>query len=171
MDIVEFLMKHRRWAKSCLRTNIAAPDQMAYRGKLKVVLMESEVVGQRDRLLKQAIQDIAPEWWDDETQITINRNVTCQKHRDGNNGHSYLLWLGDFTGGALLFEDGTRIEEKYKWHKFDGQNAHWNEPHEGTKYGIVLYKGSGKIKKTAVILNKRKEAAEKALNLNHTENI
>lgn len=170
MDIVEFLMAHRRWTNRCLRTNIAAPDQIQQAGKLKLALMQSEVVGKREHLLIEAIKAIAPEWWGDDTQITINKNIVCQKHRDGNNGHSYILWLGDFTGGALLFEDGTRIEEKYKWHKFDGQNAHWNEPFEGTKYSIVLYKRSGKTKKTAVIMSKRKQAAAEAIPiLNETD--
>ncbi len=86
-----------------------------------------------DRELIKAIEDIAPEWWGDDTRICINRNVQCERHKDGNKGHSYILWLGNFTGGALLFDDGTRIEEKYQWHKINGQIHHWNEPHENTK--------------------------------------
>ena len=60
----------------------------------------------------KSIEAIAPEWWGDETRICINRNVQCKRHKDGNKGHSYILWLGDLAGGALLFDDGTRIEEK-----------------------------------------------------------
>jgi hypothetical protein len=76
------------------------------------------------------------------------------RHTDGNKEHSYILWLGDFTGGALLFDDGTRLEEKYKWHKINGQVHHWNEPHEGTKYGIVLYRSRG-AKSKAELIHKR----------------
>jgi hypothetical protein len=68
-----------------------------------------------------------------------------------------VLFLGDFTGGALLFEDGTRLEEKYKWHKINGNIPHWNEPHEGTKYSIILYRSKPFVAKTHII-NKRIKA-------------
>ena len=67
------------------------------------------------------------------------------------------MWLGDFTGGALLFDDGTRIEEKYQWHKINGQIHHWNEPHEGNKYSIIIYKGNGQKKKTDLISKLKKQ--------------
>ena len=54
-----------------------------------------------------------------------------------------------------FFEDGTRIEEKYKWHQIEGRTYHWNEPHEGTKYAIILYKSSGTQSKSSHMLNKR----------------
>ena len=76
-------------------------------------------------------------------------------------GHSWILWLGDFQGGALVFEDGSRIEEKYKWHKIDGQIPHWNEPHEGTKYSIIVYKSQAAKNKSSNI-NKRYQKQEEA---------
>ena len=75
-----------------------------------------------------------------------------------------MLWLGDFSGGALLFEDGTRLDEKYKWHKIDGRIPHWNEPHEGTKYAIVLYKRAIKDTKQQKIAKCIKRKQEQALN-------
>ena len=59
--------------------------------------------------------------------------------------------MGDFTGGALCFDDGVRIEEQYKWHKFDGHVYHWNEPHEGEKFSIVLYRNGAKKTKVQQI--------------------
>ena len=58
---------------------------------------------------------------------------------DRNNiGAFYILFLGDFTGGALCFSDGRRIsEDRGVWHEFDGKIQHWNEPHEGTKYSML----------------------------------
>ena len=100
-----------------------------------------------DRDLVKAIEDISPEWWGEEARICINRNAQCKRHKDGNKGYSYMLWLGDFKGGALLFDDGARVDEKYIWHKINGQIHHWNEPHEGTKYSIIIYKGNGQKKK------------------------
>ena len=99
----------------------------------------------------------------DDTRICINRNVQCERHKDGNKGHSYILWLGDFTGGALLFDDGTRIEQKYQWHKINGQIHHWNEPHEGTKYSIIIYKGNGQKKKTDLINKLKKQTTDNTI--------
>ena len=146
MDRVEELLGKRRWNKHCLRANIAKEEDNIRYGKegiIKVAKVASNVLNHRAKEpeLYDAIQAIAPEWWDDETQITLNKDVTCQRHRDhANKEHSWILWLGDFTGGALLFDDGTRVEGKGVWHKINGHIHHWNEPHEGTKYGMVLYR-------------------------------
>ena len=157
MDTVETLLRTRKWYNRCLRSNIVTPEDVVVHKKTKLAFVESESPQRKrkiDRDLIQAIEDIAPEWWGEETKICINRNVQCHRHKDGNKGHSYILWLGDFTGGALLFDDGARIEEKYKWHKINGQIPHWNEPHEGTKYSIIIYMGNGRPKK-ATLINKR----------------
>ena len=145
MEIVEELMANRKWRNICLRENIVTPDKIQIWNKTKLALTESKAPAKsnrHDKELTKAIEAIAPEWWGEETRVCLNRNVQCEKHKDGNKGHSYVLWLGDFVGGALVFEDGQRLEEKYTWHKIDGQKYHWNEPHEGTKYSIILYKGA-----------------------------
>ena len=54
------------------------------------------------------------------------------------------------------------------WHKINGQIAHWNEPHEGTKYSIIVYQGESKSKKTDHI-NKAKRANNKKENEKETE--
>ncbi len=49
--------------------------------------------------------------------------------------------MEDYVGGALLFDDGTRLEEETrKWHKINGRIPHWNEPHTGNTYAVVLQK-------------------------------
>ena len=63
--------------------------------------------------------------------------------------------MGDFTGGALVFDDGTRIQEKYTWHHIDGRVYHWNKPHEGTKYSIRMCH-SNKKAKASIMLEKRR---------------
>ena len=135
-----FLLEHRRWEKVCLRANIATPEQIEVVKKTKRAHLDSNILRRDgvDTLIRKTLKEIAPEWSDD-TQIILNRNVTCRKHRDGNDGHSWILWLGDFDGGALVFETGERIAEKHKWHKIDGQVPHWNEPHTGNKYSVILY--------------------------------
>ena len=162
MDLVEQLMDTRRWEKRCLRYSIAKPEEVEWCKKTKVAHVESNVPrkgSRHDKALTAAIREIAPEWWDDSTRLCLNRNVQCQRHKDGNKEHSYILWLGDFTGGALVFDDGTRIEEKYKWHRIHGQTHHWNEPHESTKYSIIIYRGGDKRKRSE-LTNERKKRVE-----------
>jgi hypothetical protein len=44
-----------------------------------------------------------------------------KRHRDhGNKEHCWILSLGDFTGGALNFDDGTKVEGEREWHKING---------------------------------------------------
>ena len=74
-----------------------------------------------------------------------------------------FLWLGNFTGGALLFDDGARIEETYKWHKINGQIHHWNEPHEGSTSSIIIYKGNGQKKKTDLINKLKKQTTDNTI--------
>ena len=73
--------------------------------------------------------------------------------------------MGDYTsGGGLNFDDGMKIEGKRQWFKIDGQNHHWNDPHEGgTKYSIVLFRSDKKPKtNTLNEARKRKIEREKA---------
>jgi hypothetical protein len=153
MDEVARLLETRRWAKTCLRANIAAPEDVELRGKVKVAHLRSNVLKkEKEPELHRAIREIAPEWWGEETRITLNKDVVCQRHRDGNEGHSWLLWLGDYTqGGELNFDDGTVIAGKGVWHKFQGQQPHWNSPHEGgVKYSVILYR-STKVPKSTMM--------------------
>ena len=167
MEIVEKLMESRKWQSRCLRSNIVSPEEIYLHKKTKLALVESNSPQPKkykiDRELVKSIEAIAPEWWGDETRICINRNVQCKRHKDGNKGHSYILWLGDFTGGALLFDGGARLEDKYKWHKINGQIHHWNEPHEGTTYSIIIYKGNGQKKKTDLIKKLKKQATDNTI--------
>ena len=145
MDLLEELLSKRYWNKHCLRANIVPPEKIQLSGTFKLAMCETKTPRKQETKLIELISSIAPEWGPD-SSITLNRNVQCERHKDGNDGQSWILWLGDFTGGALVFDDGTRIEEKYKWHQIDGRQYHWNEPHEGTKYAIIVYT-STKIKK------------------------
>ena len=160
---IEELLKKRKWAKDCLRANIAEPHQIVMRGvkkNVKIALLQSEVLHEKEKELWDLIKKIAPEWWDEETHVLLNRNVTCKRHRDGNKGYSYIFWLGDYTGGELLFDDGTRLNEKHVWHKIDAQNYHWNLPHEGLKLGIVLYRKAVDHTKSSRMYMMRKKRQE-----------
>ena len=72
-----------------------------------------------------------------------NRNVVCAPHVDRNNSeYSWIIFLGTFEGGALLFEDGQRIEKPYERHRIRASELlHWNEPiTSGTKFSVILYR-------------------------------
>ena len=158
MDRVEELLRKRKWCNTCLRANIAEADAIKQCGQLKVASLRSNVVrADKEPELYEAIKSIAPEWWGDETRITVNQDVTCKRHRDGNTGHSWMLWLGDYTsGGQLHFDDGTTIDEKRVWHKFNGRTHHWNTPHDGgTKFSVIRYRSSLPTKSALVYERKR----------------
>ena len=120
------------------------------------MLERPEQKREKEPELYDAIKEIAPEWWDEDTQITLSKDLVCKRHRDhANKEHSWILWLGDFSGGALNFDDGTKVEGKREWHKFYGRDHHWNDPREGTKYSIVLSKGTRKPNSRTLVEAKR----------------
>ncbi len=88
----------------------------------------------------------------------------CTRHRDhANKEPSWILWLGDFAGGTLNLEDGTKVEGKGVRHKLNQHVHHWIDPHEGGKYCIVLYRGTRKQKsRTLADAMHPKRAAAKA---------
>lgn len=89
--------------------------------------------------LKELMKNHDPEF--EFSTITVNRNFLCQPHKDkGNNGESYIIGFGDYTGGELNIE-GDKYDIKYKFLKFDGgKKTHWVEPFEGNRYTAVFYR-------------------------------
>ena len=43
-------------------------------------------------------------------------------------------------GGALNFDDGTKVEGMGAWRKINGHVYHWNDSREGSIYSIALYR-------------------------------
>jgi len=77
-------------------------------------------------------------------QIQINRNWWSPAHFDsGNVGSSWIVGLGDYTGGETSVDYKTHIEKydiKNKFVKFDGSKyLHWTEKFEGKRYSLVFY--------------------------------
>lgn len=154
--IMEALLQALRMHKfkaTRLRTNIVPPQD-----RVRTVYGRSVVDTTRRPLLSQTLLEgelydlilasapILPEGT--QWHVTVNKNLVCHRHRDtGNYGTSWILFLGDFSGGALVFEDGRRIEESGVWHEFDGQLEHWNEPIAGEKYSVVLYRRAKPLRK------------------------
>ena len=129
MDELERLLAKRYWQPYCLRTGIAQPEYIVEKNGFRKAQVASNTPRPREVSLLRAIRAVAPDWCA-ATKVIINKDVTCRRQSDGANlGSSYILFLGDFEGGALVFDDGTRFEAKREWFEFDGQVPHWNEPH------------------------------------------
>jgi len=73
------------------------------------------------------------------TTIQVNKNMKCLPHIDRNNvGPSFIIALGDFTGGELVVE-GEKFDVKNKFVEFDGTKGHWTEDFKGERYSLVFF--------------------------------
>ena len=74
---------------------------------------------------------------------TINKNHKAAKHVDRNNtGFSYIIGLGKYTGGELVFVDGPYKGShniRNKWLTFKGDHEHYVKPYKGERYTLVYY--------------------------------
>lgn len=82
-----------------------------------------------------------PIGWDG---CTVNDSYLSAPHRDkGNQGESYTVSFGDFTGGALCIEQGdshVSIDTRHKGYLFNGSTqTHWTAPFEGQRFCLVFY--------------------------------
>ena len=102
------------------------------------------------------------------TSIQVNKNFSCARHRDGGNaGTSFIVAVGDFSGGNLLYwprDDGSGLVtdlptddaiclDPRDWQKFDGRSAHETLPFVGERISLVFYTTSTWRKATEESLN------------------
>ena len=75
--------------------------------------------------------------WD---AIQVNDNYSSKPHRDkGNQGESYIVAFGDYTGGNLTVE-GTSHDIRHRGYTFNGANLlHHTEAWEGQRYSLVFF--------------------------------
>jgi len=80
------------------------------------------------------------------TSVQINDNHKSSRHKDGKNvGKSYIIGLGDYTGGAvrLYNPDGKGYKDvniKNRFATFNGSELeHETLPFTGTRYSLVFY--------------------------------
>ena len=77
-------------------------------------------------LVRQLLPDVG-----EPLMLTLNKSVTCARHRDGRNAsdYSYIMFFDGerpFSGGELVLEEpeGDRVlSEKNVWHKFCGRET------------------------------------------------
>ncbi|MDC0510872.1 hypothetical protein OAN61_00540 [bacterium] len=75
--------------------------------------------------------------------LTINKNHRAAKHIDKYNVDiSYIIGLGNYTGGELVFESGPYKgvhNIRNRWLKFKGDHPHYVKPFKGERYTMVYY--------------------------------
>lgn len=88
--------------------------------------------------LKQIAETMFPDF--NYNTITLNHNLKCKAHKDGNNvGDSIIIGFGDYKGGFLNVE-GESFDIRYKPFKFNGAlKTHYTEDFEGERWSAVYF--------------------------------
>ena len=80
------------------------------------------------------------------TTIQYNKNQRAAKHKDGRNvGVSYIIGLGNYTGGELIvYDEDDKNPVKHnirnKFYKFNGStHFHETSPFKGERYTMVFF--------------------------------
>lgn len=79
------------------------------------------------------------------TQVQINKNYKIPRHIDNANmSQSYLVCMGDYTGGLTCIEydenNIVKVDGRKKPITFDGSKYyHWVEPFKGDRYSLVFF--------------------------------
>ena len=101
------------------------------------------------------------------TTIQLNKSFASQLHVDTRNeGPSWIIALGDFSGGQLFVADGNgddyvrvtrpvtgrpdivvgsflrgrKVNIRHRWFFFDGNVPHMTTPYRGERYSLVFYR-------------------------------
>ena len=160
LEELQALVRSHPFWKNKLRTYLGPSGPSKWGGKEMLLdpVLSNSVHGE-GRTAKQArmlelVRQLLPDVGEP-LMLTLNKNLTCARHRDGRNAsdYSYILFFGSYTGGELIVEEpgGDRIlSEKNAWHKFCGRDHdHYNLPHEGDKFSIVAHSQNVPRQKTA----------------------
>ena len=91
------------------------------------------------KLLLEFASKNVPIAWDG---VTVNDDYTSAPHTDkGNEGESYTISFGDFSGGELCLEGDIKINTRCRGYLFNGAAIkHWTAPHTGRRFCLVFYK-------------------------------
>ncbi|CAK9031953.1 Protein kinase domain-containing protein [Durusdinium trenchii] len=89
------------------------------------------------------------------SSIQVNKDYKAAMHVDKNNlGPSFILGLGDYSGGWLWLDDGSKVGRvkniRNRWFKFDGRKPHCVTPFSGRRYTLVFFTYSNPKMATAL---------------------
>ena len=141
---LEQLVSKRRFQGTSKRTNITdAPRYKHKNGSTFLVTRIMSDVVREGPIFDQCVTMLG---WTPQ-QIALNKNIVCKPHVDRNKGQSAIAFVGEFSGGALLVQEGDtirRFDQPYTWYYYSGRDLHWNEEiTSGTKYAVVCYRKKG----------------------------
>ena len=130
MEELKSLVQKHTFVKNNCGVNLGGDIQTKYGRPMLVEAVYSNSV--RGGKLIELVQSMLPDA--NITELCLNRNVACGRHKDcGNNSTTnYILFFGDYEGGELVVEEGEDriLSEKEVWHSFDGKNCyHYNKAH------------------------------------------
>ena len=147
MNQLEALVRAHRFVPSKLRTNVSSDLRWSGRKPfLRTAILSNT-------LASGPIVDLCrQELGDDINRVTLNKNLTCEPHRDARSNIgmlSHIMFFGEYDSadgaGSLVLEDGRQFIEKKVWHSFDGSALlHWNvplKPGQGDKWSVVAWRG------------------------------
>ena len=145
------MLQNRKWRRQTHRTNIsheyAHTQRVSKEGKpyhVRTVLHPQQSEYEGSGPMVEHVRSMLPAWMPqlEHFAVTLNRQVQCSPHKDKNNvGLTAILFLGEFTGGSLVLEDGRCFDRTREWFGYDGSAIlHWNTPiASGVKYAIVAH--------------------------------
>jgi hypothetical protein len=156
------LMSNFKWPINTSRKNVMRGDQKGYEGfalGMINLLPPNWKDGVKKQLSKKTKQPKYQELYKETkklmkigdsafkfTTIQYNKNQQTDKHKDAKNvGVSYIIGLGNYTGGELIVYDledknSKKINIKNTFYKFNGSNHfHETAPFEGERYSLVFF--------------------------------
>ena len=78
------------------------------------------------------------------SSVQINYNYAAKRHVDGNNvGPSYIIALGEHTGGGLWTADRGVVQCRHAWAAFDGTVEHETRPFDGQRVSLIAFTNNG----------------------------
>ena len=145
---LQALVRAHRFVPNKLRTNVSSDLRWSGRKPFlrRAILSNTLSSGPIVDLCREMLGD-------DINRATLNKNLTCEAHRDArsNVGRlSHLIFFGEYDNsdgaGSLVLEDGRQFIEKGVWHSFDGSRLlHWNVPlrpgEQFDKWSVVAWRG------------------------------
>ena len=137
-------LKATRFPKCYYRTNVSGKPIYAFTmGKVfsrrygKITSKNNTKFRKLYRMIRALIKKTDPDF--KYTTIQLNKNVKCAPHVDiSNKGPSYLISLGDYSGGEVCVR-GECFDTHNNWLHFDGTDAHWTTAFKGERYSLIFF--------------------------------
>lgn len=116
-------------------------EESEYYGYYKTKVMSDNP--ELEKIFKEYAKRYLPKnfFW---SQVQINYNYDIPKHKDSaNQGYSYIVGLGDYTGGELMINVlgyEKKVDIRDKPYTFNGSEyEHWVAPFEGERWSLVFF--------------------------------